>query len=279
MSTKLKKKKRNIIISKTRSPIETAAEAFVGGESLTTLFRNATTWFKGKKGKFRRAIIAQLGGKEKYREVSESHASTRVRFGGRRARSGPAITIDDSNVKRLNGSKLRWTLDPAIQQNILERYRDYGRRLRSDEKLPRGSRTALRDVRRSLKAEALASRDGCWYREPLYEPITVRIKTADGPADVHWRKLKATIYVSPKGNRYVEARTNEKTSLIISMPKNEFRKEIRLRRFDDSGIARRMSEEQEMVQRGREALKRKRKARREKKLARKKLKSSTRSKR
>lgn len=256
-----------------KKPIVEATEAFMNGESLTELFRKAT-WFVGKKGKFRRAIIAQLGGKEKFKEVSEQFRGTRQLFGGKRRARGPAVLIDDSDVKRIRGSKIRWAIPQASHDHVVETYRSYKRKLNSDEKMPRGTRTAMRDVMKAMREEVRASRDGCWSREQLYEPITVEVKGENG-GSMRWRKLIATVYVSPKGNRYVEARANEKATLILDYPDSEFRKQLRLRRYEGSGIERRHQHEKEMIERGKKSLRETRKRKREARRLRRKKKGGT----
>lgn len=248
------------------SQIAAVTERFSAGESLTVLFRESSSWFAGKKGKFRRAIIAQLGGKEKYREVSESHAGSRQLFGGKRRKRGePAVAIDDSQAKRLK--KIRWTRNVATQAALEKQLADLRHRLKTDEKLEDVHRRSFKTTIRTLKQELAVVREGAWSVERLYEPTLVNIK---GEGDMIWRRLKAVIFVSPKGNKYVEARSNEKCTLILELPKNDMKKELRLRRFDDSGLKRRIEQEQEQLKRGRIALKRKRQERRERKARRKK---------
>lgn len=262
--------------TKPASKIAAVTERFSAGESLTTLFRESTSWFVGKKGKFRRAIIAQLGGKEKYREVSESHAGSRQLFGGKRRRRGePAIKIDDSGVKRIR--KIRWTRSAETEKQLERQLADLRHRIKHDEKLEPVHRASFRDTIRSIKRDLAVVRDGAWWIDRLYEPVVVTIKHEGEKGDMLWRKLKAVVYVSPKGRRYVECRPNEKASLILEFPKNDFKKELRLRRFEDSGLARRMSEEQEMIERGRKSLRETRKRKREQRLLRKKKKPSRRS--
>lgn len=266
MSTKVKKAVENVI---KRGRMSEVVEAFIGGKSVTELFREAQPWFKGKKGKFRRALIAALGGKDKYNEVSARFKGTRTLFGGKRRARGPAVLIDDSEVKHIRGSKIKWVIPQASYDNMVQNYRDYKRRLASDEKMPRGTRTAMKDVIKSLKPTIRADRTGCWTREHFYEPIVVEVKGENG-GKMNWRKLVAVIYVSPKGNRYVEARANEKATLIIDYPDSDFRKHLRLRRFEGSGIEQRYNREKEMIERGKRSLRETRKKKREARRLRKK---------
>lgn len=248
-------------------PIVAAAAAFAAGESLTDLFRKASDWFVGKKGKFRRAIIAQLGGKEQYRAVSESHAGSRQLFGGKRRRRGqPAIVIDDHGVKRLK--KIRWTRSEQAQASLETQLASLRHRLKTDDLGP-AHRASFKDQIRFIKHDLATVREGAWWIDRIYEPVIVEVKGENG-GSMNWRKLKATVYVSPKGRRYVECRSNEKATLILEFPKNDFKKELRLRRFEDSGLARRLHEEQEMLARGKQSLRETRKRKREARKARKK---------
>lgn len=105
------------------------------GESLTTLFREAAAnGFAGKKGKFRRAIQAEAGGKEKFKQLRDDGAGGKAEpFGGKRAAPGPKL--DDSKVKvitpkgpRLKGwhfrllresKKIKVKLDGEIHEGIV----------------------------------------------------------------------------------------------------------------------------------------------------------------
>lgn len=118
-----------------------------------------------------------------------------------------------------------------------------------------------------------------WTFHLVREPVNIKVKDADGAAHgaTVWQPV-ATVYTSPSGNDYVNAKHSEKADLIIryrakyGSPLGD--KDVRLRRFTTSSVKRKMDQNEKELERGEAALKRIRKAKREKKLARQKAKAS-----
>lgn len=98
------------------------------------------------------------------------------------------VKTDDRDVKTLNARKLRWAPSLKAHENIQQRFAALRERVRSGHGYFAG-------VVEALKPLAKMDRDGCWSTEM-------------GPKG-------ETIYVSPKGNRYVKAKDSEKAHLIL----------------------------------------------------------------
>jgi hypothetical protein len=97
-----------------------------------------------------------------------------------------------------------------------------------------------------------------WTCRREWEPriVTIKGKDKDGrrvEGKHAWRELKAMIFISPKGNEYVQALGTEKADLIVTpagLPP------VRLRKYATSAVARRAKEVEKERERGEAALKR-----------------------
>lgn len=171
--------------------------------------------------------------------------------------------LDDSKVKTLDGSKLRWVMAARIHEHIVERYHDLGTRLEgnlTDEdlspELARTVRLSMESTRKSMEADVFVERKGAWSTDTLFEPIVV--ETDDGK--MLWRKKVADLFIAPDGTQYVRARTNEGADLVISRKVGEA---LRLRLYETSSVAKAAKKEEALVERGK-AAKAERKSKKEK---------------
>lgn len=116
-----------------------------------------------------------------------------------------------------------------------------------------------------------------WTSEYIYEPKVVRIKMPDkSMANFPWREMKAHIFVSPKGNRYVEAKPMEKADLLVVVQTGEKNPPVkRLKKFERSSVLKKIKQDKEVLKRGLKAQKHRKKIKKEKRAARRAAKSST----
>lgn len=116
-----------------------------------------------------------------------------------------------------------------------------------------------------------------WTSEYVYEPKIVRIKMPDkSMANFPWREMKAHIFVSPKGNRYVEAKPMEKADLLVVVQNGDKNPPIkRLKRFERSSVLKKIKQDKEILKHGLKAQKHRKKVKKEKRAARKAAKTST----
>jgi len=114
-----------------------------------------------------------------------------------------------------------------------------------------------------------------WKIEILWEPCVVTIK---GDGKFAWRKEKLRMFISPKGNKYVQARDMEKADLIVlvrqhSVPNKEGEtirlpncdSKLRLKRLKNSSVLKKLKKEDDVVARGLKARAAKKKAKKMKK--------------
>lgn len=153
----------------------------------------------------------------------------------------------DAEAKVLDATKLKWVIPLAAQKHLKERYRELKARRLS-------SKTALKLFAR----DAEMSRAGRWTWE--YGPKGIRIA------------------VSPKNNRYVEARSNEHSHLVLDYGTKDASGwlygrpvRVRLRRFENSRVAKELKKEEQAQRADVHRKKAKRKARKQKKLMKRKL--------
>lgn len=107
-----------------------------------------------------------------------------------------------------------------------------------------------------------------WTSERTWRPTLVSIKLADGKANVASRELVQTVHISPTGVPYVVAADTEQADLIV-LSKTEGIQNVRLRIFHGSIVAKQLSEEEELLERGKAALAATREAKRAKRALRK----------
>lgn len=110
-------------------------------------------------------------------------------------------------------------------------------------------------------------------RVRLKEIPSINVGAYDGPVMVP----TATIFISPKGREYVACSANEKADVIVVVPKDRripgVPHEMRMKRFADSRVAKRISQEEKDIEHGKAALKRIRQRKREARRARKEKKA------
>lgn len=127
----------------------------------------------------------------------------------------------DRNVKVLDGHKLRWVIPEAVHQHVRRRWQHLRKR--------RGM--ASNAEMRLIKRDAKKPREGRWSWD--YGP------------------RNTLITVSPKSNRYVRARANERADLIIDYGTKDRsgwshgvgRLLVRLKRFERSHIAKALKQD------------------------------------
>jgi hypothetical protein len=115
------------------------------------------------------------------------------------------------------------------------------------------------------------SKTAGWTAEHHYRPVVVNV---EGVGNVPWREEVATTYVSPKGERYVQAKPSEKADLIVTS-KYEGIPDFRMKLYETSAVARRVKHEEKLIKHGTKIIEHRRKVKRAKRLARKSAKSST----
>lgn len=154
----------------------------------------------------------------------------------------------DSDAKRLDAKKLKWVCSARAHENIKERFKAQLKR-----------RTVSKSEFHWLKQAAKASRVGRWSWEV-------------GP---HGH----TVYISAKGRKYAEARSNERADLLLDYGTRDrggwyyARPQVaRLKRFENSHLAR-MAKKTEKVEK--ERVKAKKEKRKQKKLAKRQSSAAT----
>lgn len=89
-----------------------------------------------------------------------------------------------------------------------------------------------------------------WKDRIVWEPVAVRVKTADGTLTFPWREKKLHVFISPKGNEYVIAKPTEKADLLVN---TGFSTPVRLRKLERSSALKKHKHEQLEVARGKKA--------------------------
>jgi hypothetical protein len=87
--------------------------------------------------------------------------------------------------------------------------------------------------------------------------------------------VKAHIFVSPKGNEYVEAKSMEKADLLVVVNSGEANPPVkRLKRFERSSVAKKLKAEGKELKRGLKAQRIRKKVKKQKRAAKRALKQS-----
>jgi hypothetical protein len=123
-----------------------------------------------------------------------------------------------------------------------------------------------------------------WQPEYLYKHVIVRVDLGkEGKANFPWRELVATIWVNPKGNKYVVAKPMETADLLVVVGDKKFwgyePPVMRLRKLERSSVLKKLKAEEELLKRGMKAQKHRKKIKKAKRAAKKAAKQpSTKSK-
>lgn len=104
-----------------------------------------------------------------------------------------------------------------------------------------------------------------WQVERNWEPAIIPITVNGERKTMMWQQSKMTVYVSPSGNRYVQAGMNEKADLILNSKKHKGLPALRLRKLENSAKAKKVKQEDTLVKRGLKAQEVKKKAKLKKK--------------
>lgn len=124
---------------------------------------------------------------------------------------------------------------------------------------------------KKVKRVTDTSKSAGWTYEYKYRPIVVAI---EGVGNVGWREQTALIFISPKGERYVQAKPSEKADLI-GVSKTLGIPDFRMRLYETSAVARKVKRDEKLIKHGTKLLEVRRKVKKTKRLARKSAKAST----
>ena len=124
-------------------------------------------------------------------------------------------------------------------------------------KRAQGGRTVEQRVADDSAVKQITKSTG-WRTERRYKGILVSIHDVGNMA---WREEIAHIYVSPKGNKYVQAKPSQKADLIRSFSALGL-PSMRLVRYAPETVERKVKAEARVVERGQASLARKRAAKR-----------------
>lgn len=103
-----------------------------------------------------------------------------------------------------------------------------------------------------------------WQVERNWEPAIIPIVVNGEKKTMMWQQSRMTVYVSPSGNRYVQAGMNEKADLILNSKKHKGLPPLRLRKLAESAKAKKVKQEDTLVKRGLKAQEVKKKAKEKK---------------
>lgn len=154
---------------------------------------------------------------------------TRWRNGEQLAALAQQAGIKRSKFRRMLIAKAGGKAQFAVQRTAGAGGAGRGANLRKGVARPRVNDAGLKYLKRGPD----------WSARRVWIPKLVEIKTEDGKAKVLWRECIAIIFVSPRGNEYVRAEAAERADALLrgqhGLP------DTRLRKYEDSKLASRVS--------------------------------------